>query len=190
MDRGGLVTLSLTDSYCTPAWLTARLPRVHLDPCSNHRSTVRAMMHCVLEDGQDGLAVPWDSSVFINWPYSDPMPWVDKLLAEIAVGRVRHAIILPKHDHSTEWWAKLTRDLPRGAHALDQWQFHDRIQFDIPPELYAELAAKHAAKVAAGKAKGPYKPSNNFCSTLLHWRPRTLPDLALQDVATLWQQAA
>ncbi len=148
------------------------------------------MMHCVLEDGQDGLAVPWDPSVFLNWPYSNPMPWVEKLLAEIQAGRVQYAIILPKHDHSTEWWARLTTELPRGTHALDQWQFNDRLQFDIPPELYAKLAAKHAAKVAAGKAKGPYKPSNNFCSTLLHWRPRALPTLELADVATLWQQAA
>jgi hypothetical protein len=184
----GLV--SPTDSYCTPGWLTARLPRVHLDPCSNHRSTVRAMMHCVLEDGQDGLAVPWDSSVFLNWPYSDPMPWVEKLLAEVAAGRVQYAIILPKHDHSTEWWARLTTELPRGTHVLDQWQFHDRIHFDFPPNLLAELVAKHAVKRAAGKAKGAYKPSNNFCSTILHWRPCDMPVLDLSDVATRWQQAA
>jgi hypothetical protein len=184
------VTASLTDAYCTPSWLTTRLPFVQCDPCSNPRSTVRAVERYLLDNGQDGLKLPWWPSVFINWPYSDPMPWVEKLLAEIAVERVKYAIILPKHDHSTEWWSKLTTELPRGTHTLDQWQFHDRIQFDIPPELYAELAAKHAAKVAAGKAKGAYKPSNNFCSTLLNWRPRTMPDLALSDVASLWQQAA
>lgn len=183
------MTVSLTDAYCTPAWLTARLPLVHLDPCSNPRSTVRAQYAYQLPH-YDGLALPWAPSVFINWPYSDPMPWVDKLLAEIAAARVHYAIILPKHDHSTEWWAHLTTELPRGAHALDQWQFHDRLQFDIPPELYAELKAKHDAKVAAGKAKGLYKPSNNFCSTLLHWRPRELPALEFADVATLWRQAA
>ena len=182
--------VSLTDAYGTPAWLTARLPLVHLDPCSNPRSTVRAVAAYMLERGENGLALPWAPSVFINWPYSDPMPWVEKLLAEIAAGRTQYAIILPKHDHSTEWWARLTAELPRGTHALDQWQFRDRLQFDIPPELYAELAAKHAAKVAAGKAKGPYKPSNNFCSTLLHWRPRELPKLVIDDVATRWQQAA
>lgn len=184
------MTLSLTDSYGTPAWLTARLPLVHGDPCSNPRSTVRSMERYMLETGHDGLALPWWPSVFVNWPYSDPMPWVEKLLAEIAIGRVQYAIILPKHDHSTEWWGRLTAELPRGAHALDQWQFRDRLQFDIPPELYAELAAKHAAKVAAGKAKGAYKPSNNFCSTLMHWRPRAAPALELVDVATVWQQAA
>ncbi len=183
------MTTSLTDAYCTPAWLTSRLPTVHLDPCSNARSTVRAMYAYQLPH-HDGLQLPWAPSVFINWPYSDPMPWVEKLLLEVAVGRTHYAIILPKHDHSTEWWARLTTELPRGTHALDQWQFNDRLQFDIPPELYAELAAKHAAKVAAGKAKGAYKPSNNFCSTLLHWRPTGLPALSLQDVATLWQQAA
>lgn len=138
----------------------------------------------------DGLALPWAPSVFINWPYSDPMPWVDKLLSEVSSGRCQYAIILPKHDHSTEWWARLTTELPRGTHVLDQWQFHDRIHFDFPPDLHAELVAKHYAKVAAGKAKGAYRPSNNFCSTLLHWRPRALAPLELADVATLWQQAA
>jgi DNA N-6-adenine-methyltransferase Dam len=183
------VTVSLTDAYGTPAWLTARLPLVHLDPCSNPRSTVRAVAAYMLERGQDGLALPWAPSIFINWPYSDPMPWVEKLLAEVAAGRTQYAIILPKHDHSTEWWARLT-NLPRELHKLDQWQFHDRIHFDFPPELLAELVAKHNAKVAAGKARGPYRPANNFCSSLLHWRPRGLPALELSDVATLWSLAA
>lgn len=198
----------LTDAYCSPVWLTSRLPLVHGDPCSNPRSTVRAVERYMLETGQNGLALPWWPSVFINWPYSDPAPWACKLLAEIAAGRVHYAIILPKHDHSTEWWAQLTAELPRGSHALDQWQFRDRLQFNIPPELLAEIAAEHhAAQIAARLAKGrqdladkyrarveagtaKYNPSNNFCSTLLHWRPCSMPALELADVATLWQQAA
>lgn len=202
------MSASLTDAYGSPAWLTTRLPLVHGDPCSNPRSTVRSVERYMLETGHNGLGLPWWPSVFINWPYSDPMPWVEKLLAEIAAGRVQYAIILPKHDHSTEWWQRLTDELPRGTHVLDQWQFRERLQFDIPPDLLAaivaehhataiaeriargrhDLAARYEARVAAGTAK--FTPSNNFCSTLLHWRPTGLPALSLQDVASLWQQAA
>lgn len=161
--------VSDTDHYCTPAWLTARLPDVHLDPCSNPRSTVRSARRYMLEFGHDGLALPWEYSVFINHPYSDPMPWMRKLSEEIQAGRTRYAIVLAKHDHSTSWWQELVA--PKSDLVMDLWQLHKRVQFDPPP--------------------GITPSSNNFCSSVVHWRKEHLyGSLPLDDVANLWRKAA
>src|SRR5271165_2082418 len=64
-----------SDSYCTPRKITDRLPARDLDPCSNPRSTVRAKRAYSLERKLDGLKLSWPGEVFVNWPYSDPLPW-------------------------------------------------------------------------------------------------------------------
>jgi hypothetical protein len=171
-----------SDSYCTPPWLTQRLPMVDLDPCSNPRSTVRARRRYSLEMRLDGLKLPWVGSVFLNWPYSDPLPWAIKLREELASGRCTQAIVLCKHDSSTEWW----RELVKGA-TPDQWQFFSRIQFDEPKELVADRVAKF---VAEGKsAKSGEKSSNNFCSTIIHHRGQNA-QLVLEDFADRWVRIA
>ena len=165
-----------SDTYCTPRWLTARLPLVDLDPCSNPRSTIRSRRSAMLERGQDGLALPWSGSVFLNWPYSDPLPWAQKLRAELEAGRCTSAIILCKLDTSTMWWDETIR--PVQGVWPEQWHPFTRIAFDEPPALVA-------ARIARG---GTAKSSTNFCSVLIHHRGAG-PTLALDEVATRWVKA-
>jgi len=91
-----------SDAWCTPAWLTALLGAFNLDPCSNPRSTVRADKSYQLERGEDGLALPWSGAVFVNPPYSKPLPWAQRLAAHRGPW-----VALVKLDPSTRWWAAL-----------------------------------------------------------------------------------
>lgn len=93
------------DTWCTPPWLTEPLGRFDLDPCSNERSSVRAVQSFNFERaGEDGLELAsavWASArVFINPPYSDVEPWIE------AYKHTRFCFLL-KLDTSTKWFAKL-----------------------------------------------------------------------------------
>jgi hypothetical protein len=181
----------LSDEYCTPRSLTELLPQVQLDPCSNLRSTVKAKRTYSLEKKLDGLKLPWTGSVFVNWPYSDPMPWAAKTIAELDNGHCTDAIILCKLDSSTEWWKVITQRLSPNAieelpDTLDLWLFNDRIQFDEPPELVADRIKRFAEEGRSGGEKS----SNNFCSAIIHHRFAGAPILdCLALVATRWSLA-
>ena len=158
-----------SDSYCTPRWLTALLPVVDLDPASNPRSTVRARRTYSLEKKLDGLALPWTGSVFLNFPYSDPLPWVHKLAEEMAGGGCTEAIVLCKLDPTTEWWRVLMT--PGGP---DLWMFDRRIQFDEPAPL-VDLRRERL---------GVEKSTTNFASVIVHHGGPILTGLG--QVATRW----
>ena len=122
MDSAVAPVTSDRDSWCTPQWLTKLLPVVDLDPCSNERSTVKARTAYRLDRGEDGLALPWVGSIFVNPPFSNILPWAQKLNAEPVVG----AAFLVNVDPSTAWWHELTKRL---RYALF---FRRRIQFAPP----------------------------------------------------------
>lgn len=143
------------DSWCTPEWLTALLPKVALDPCSNARSTVNASLHISLDpipaDGRnnhhagfvgrweqgDGLAEKWTNrSVFVNPPFSDILPWAQKLAASTDITA---AAFLVNVDTSTAWWKALAARLPYGLF------FHKRLQFSPPPGVKASTNSKPQA---------------------------------------------
>lgn len=110
-----------SDRWVTPGWLTALLGRFDLDPASNPRSTVQARRSYQLERGEDGLTLPWRGSVYLNPPYSAPLPWCERL--------VRHDgpwCALLKLDPSTRWWATLMTDGVRWS-ALRR-----RVKFSLP----------------------------------------------------------
>jgi hypothetical protein len=176
----------LSDSMVTPKWLADRLPLVDLDPASNPRSHIKARWTYSLEKKLDGLKLPWRGSVFLNWPYSKPAPWALKLIHELVIGNCTGAIVLPKSDHSTDWWTVLTQPVRLGGHIYrpDLWLFDDRIQFEEPPELIEQRRLDVLAKRAAGK-KATEKTSNNFCNAIVHHRLGG-DRLQLDDVATLW----
>lgn len=168
-----------SDSYTTPPWLTALLPMASIDPCSNPRSTVKAKRTFSLEKNLNGLRLPWVGSVFLNFPYSDPTPWVTKLIAELTLGRCTEAIVLCKLDPSVSWWHTLV-----GYESPDLWMFDRRIQFGEPDELVAERLRKYAE---VGKPGGE-KSSSNFASAIIHHRGKA-PRLQLDTVATCWTGA-
>jgi len=91
------------DDYATPNWLKDGLFRGWFDPCP-------------LSEGQtweDGLALDWGDKTFVNPPYSNPLPWVEKAISENKKG-VTVALLL-KHDSSTRLFRLLHE---AGAHFL------------------------------------------------------------------------
>lgn len=147
--------MSATDSWCTPKWLTELLGRFDLDPCSNSSSTVQARQRCQLEQStdeyvisNDGLAFEWGTrSVFVNGPYSDPLPWCRKLRDHQGPW-----CALWKLDPSTRWWAALMEATPTVA------PFRKRLKFESTP---------------AGEAVSAKGMTANFPSVLLfkRWYP-------------------
>jgi hypothetical protein len=151
------------DSWCTPPEITAALPLVDLDPCSNERSTVRAALQCWLSRGEDGLKVPWRGSLWINGPFSDLEPWAVKLDAEWP--QITACGWLCNTDSTTEWWRIVIQYLPL---RLD---LNDRTPFVPPPGVKAS--------------------SNDRAQTLLmtdtFWRGCDQP--ALLKLGTLWRRS-
>lgn len=113
------------DAYCTPPEITALLPEVDLDPCSNPRSTVRAQTTYSLEANQNGLELPWFGLIYANVPYSAPLPWAEKHERERA--NLIGAGFLVNADHSPAWWKLLRR------HLHLRLDFDERIEFSAPP---------------------------------------------------------
>ena len=70
------------------------LGEIDLDPCSNPEKTVSAKLHYTKAD--DGLVQIWKGTIFMNPPYSSPLPWVKKLVEEYQAGNVTEAIALLK----------------------------------------------------------------------------------------------
>lgn len=119
------------DTWCTPRALTEAIGGFDLDPCSNERSTVSAVIRFALDLGIDGLAHAEDVAaawrVFVNPPYSDVPPWV------AAYKHTRFCFLL-KLDTSTKWFAELLAAtelilIPR-----------KRVQFEPPPGVPPERA--------------------------------------------------
>jgi hypothetical protein len=135
---GNDVDTGVRDGACTPKWLADLIGDVHVDPCSNERSHVRARLRaCGLhapayDDGAavdpiDGLAlaplVPAEWLVFINPPYSrgQVLRWVR------AYRHVDFQFLL-RFDTSTEWFEELC------AVARYVWfPRRRRIEFEPPP---------------------------------------------------------
>jgi hypothetical protein len=165
----------LRDSWTTPEWLTELLPAVDLDPASNYRSTVKAVRSCWLERGEDGLAMRWWGSIFLNGPYSDMLPWANKANDEWQAGRLTEAIFLVKLDPTTRWWRALT--VSPYIRRMHLWLLDDRLQHSPPPRIKAS--------------------TNNFASAIIHWRlgcsegeGDEAPVLPLWDAATLYTESA
>jgi hypothetical protein len=129
------------DSWSTPSDLTALLPAVDLDPCSNSRSTVRAARTYDLARGEDGLVLPWAGVTFVNGPFSNLGPWAAKLLAS---PDVTAAAFLVNVDTSTVWWSLLRSRLPVAL------MFHKRIQFTAPEGVKSSTNNKPQALLMDG----------------------------------------
>lgn len=110
-----------SDGWCTPRWLTELLGHFDTDPCSNPHSTVRSDTRFMLELGHDGLAQRWGYSVFVNGPYSNPLPWCRRLAKHDGPW-----CALWKLDPTTKWFARLVDSGARWA------AFRDRIAFERP----------------------------------------------------------
>ncbi|MDQ3299962.1 MAG: phage N-6-adenine-methyltransferase, partial [Myxococcota bacterium] len=80
----------------------------------------------------DGLTEPWCGSVFVNPPYSNPLPWAKRLAGHDADAPW---VALVKCDPTTKWWRTLI------AHASSWAPFRHRIAFERPdkPDFVANF---------------------------------------------------
>ena len=88
--------MELSDDYPTDLWLKS-IFKDWFDPCTLHSLETRPEF--------DGLVADWHDPTFVNPPYSNPKPWVQKAIRESSYG-IR-VVMLLKHDSSTEWYRLL-----------------------------------------------------------------------------------
>lgn len=108
-----------SDSWCTPKWLADLLGHFDIDPCSNTSSHIRTGFRLTAKDGDDGLTHTWLGSVFVNPPYSNPLPWCERLRDHAGPW-----CALLKLDPTTRWWSTLMAASPTVA------PFRKRIKFE------------------------------------------------------------
>ena len=100
----------VNDNYKTPEWLMF-LFKDFYDPCPlNPNPEI------------DGLKIEWKGKTYVNPPYSNPLPWVEKAIEENKKGK--YIILLLKLDCSTKWFRLL---IEAGAHILF---VNERIKFN------------------------------------------------------------
>jgi hypothetical protein len=70
-----------TDVWLTPPWMLEKLGAFDLDPCAApHPRPWRTGKKCYdITKGQNGLSLPWHGRVWLNPPYSNADPWVQKM---------------------------------------------------------------------------------------------------------------
>jgi phage N-6-adenine-methyltransferase len=87
---------------------------------------------CPLDDNWtiDGLTLNWakHGRVYVNPPYSNPMPWVRKAIAEFSKSECCIVLLL-KHDSSTKWYSLLQE---AGARFF---MLQGRLTFDAPEKI-------------------------------------------------------
>jgi len=106
MTKGEIPDRKGTDDWRTPPWLMAVFDGWY-DPCPLK--------------GADGLSLDWGEKTYVNPPYSDPMPWVDKAIKESRKNKL--VVMLVKLDPSTKWYHKLQA---AGGHFVT---FNERLKF-------------------------------------------------------------
>ena len=84
----------MTDNWNTPIWLKDVFGNF-FDPCPKNPT-------------QDGLAMEWGEVFFMNPPYSNPLPWVQKAIEETKKGK--SGVLLLKVDPSTRWYKMLVEN--------------------------------------------------------------------------------
>jgi hypothetical protein len=94
-----------SDDYPTDEWLM-KLFEFYYDPCP---------LNCDV----DLLNEPWHkhafSGVYVNPPYSNPLPWVKKAIETKRNYPDLNVVMLLKHDSSTKWFRMLQE---HGSHFL------------------------------------------------------------------------
>ena len=85
------------DNYKTDEWIREIFDLDNwFDPCPLRRTY-----------GVDGLKIQWGQRTFCNPPYSNPLPWVKKAIAEINSNNSHMVVMLLRMDTSTEWFKLL-----------------------------------------------------------------------------------
>lgn len=90
------IKLKISDMRATPKWLMD-LFSDYFDPCPYE-----------YPPKTNGLLLDWKDKNYVNPPYSNVMPWVDKAIEESTKGKI--VVLLLKFDATTEWHRKLMQN--------------------------------------------------------------------------------
>lgn len=80
---------------------------IDLDPASSLKAQETVVARQFYTKEQDGLSREWAGTTFLNMPYSDPAPWVEKLLEALGSGAVPEAIVLCNNTTDVGWAQQL-----------------------------------------------------------------------------------
>jgi phage N-6-adenine-methyltransferase len=146
----------LSDQWATPNWLFEQLNKEHgpfdLDAAA---SDWNGKCTFVYTEEQNSLSKDWSgwwgNKVWLNPPYSDPYPWVQKASLEAKKGC--KVVCLLKADHTPKWYKDFIynydkREFYPGVTRID---LPDRIKFVPPPGL----KDKNGNPVKAGSPNYP-----------------------------------
>jgi len=127
-----------SDNYYTPSALIEVEKRVmgvvDLDPCSSELANkiVNANRIYTLENSMFRNSLACDSMHF-NPPYSNPMPFVERVVSEYQQGNIGQVCGVLNVDCSTRWFAEIKK-------IADGYCFlSERIQFDKANESQTEI---------------------------------------------------
>lgn len=70
-----------TNRWLTPNWIVEALGDFDLDPCGAPNHSLASTTYQI-DEGQDGLVLPWIGRVWLNPPYGDEAPPFLKKMAE------------------------------------------------------------------------------------------------------------
>lgn len=70
-----------TNRWLTPNWIVKELGHFDLDPCGAPNHSLADVTYQI-DDGQDGLILPWHGRVWLNPPYGSEAPPFLKKMAE------------------------------------------------------------------------------------------------------------
>jgi phage N-6-adenine-methyltransferase len=101
---------------------------IDLDPasCEEAQQTVQAKRYYTKDD--DGLKQPWSGRVFLNPPYSNPAPFVDRLIQHHECGDVPEAILLENTDSSARWFHKSLKACSAICFPSSRLKFRHRLE--------------------------------------------------------------
>jgi DNA N-6-adenine-methyltransferase (Dam) len=95
------------------------LGSIDLDPASSEIAQTVIQAGIFFDARDDGLAQQWHGNVLLNPPYARNLigRFVDKLLGELAVGRVQQAILLTHSYMDTAWFRRAALACAAMCHA-------------------------------------------------------------------------
>tara|TARA_Y100000034_G_scaffold108360_1_gene138663 strand:+ start:182 stop:676 length:495 start_codon:yes stop_codon:yes gene_type:complete len=97
------------------------------DPCTDASNHLGCGVFHTEED--DGLSHYWHGSVFVNPPYSNIAPWVEKAIDDARCNRIDVIVMLLPSRTDQAWWHDLEQ------HAELMVPIRGRVQFLAPPGI-------------------------------------------------------
>ena len=95
----------MSDDWGTPDWLMSMFEDWY-DPCP--------LKGIKSKDGLNESWADYYDKIYINPPYSNPKPWIEKAIREFEIGQLEDwwgnnmtIVLLLKHDSSTQWYRML-----------------------------------------------------------------------------------